>query len=170
VSRTDTRARWESDSVDTHLKALKDEIKNRALVYVELYRKLAATVGREEAIRLMGEAIYERGKDKGGLLGEKIGAPDLPKLARVFADGRTDMDAFAREVVEASDERAVLRLTRCPLVEAWEEAGLSPEERSTMCDIACQVDFGKFEGAGYSLKFRCRIADGAPSCDMELTK
>jgi len=156
--------------VDTHLKALKDEIKNRALFYVELYRKLSAALGHEEAVRLMGEAVYERGKNKGVLLGEKVGAPDLPKLARTFADGKTDMDAFAREVVEANDDRAVLRLTRCPLVEAWEEAGLSPVERSTMCDIACQVDFGKFEGAGYHLKFKCRIADGASTCDMELTK
>jgi len=167
---TDDRACWETDSVDTHLKALKDEIKNRALFYVELYRKLSAALGRDEAVRLMGEAIYERGKTKGGLLAEKIGTPDLPKLARAFADGKSDMDAFAREVVEASEDRAVLRLTRCPLVEAWEEAGLSPEERSTMCDIACRVDFGKFEGAGYHLTFRCRIADGAGTCDMELTK
>lgn len=156
--------------MDPHLKALKDEIKNRALFYVALYRRLSAALGREEAIRLMGEAVYERGKDKGVLLGEKIGEPDLPTLARAFADGKTDMDAFARDVVEVSDDRAVLRLTRCPLVEAWEEAGLSPEDRSTMCDIACQVDFGKFEGAGYHLTFKCRIADGAETCDMELTK
>ena len=156
--------------MDTHVKALKDEIKNRALFYVELYRKLSAALGQEEAARLMGEAVYERGKAKGDLLAGKIGTPDLQTLARTFADGKSDMDAFAREVVEASDDRAVLRLTRCPLVEAWEEAGLSAGERSTMCDIACQVDFGKFEGAGYHLTFKCRIADGAPTCDMELTK
>lgn len=156
--------------MDTHLKALKDEIKNRALFYVELYRRLSAALGHEEAVRLMGEAVYERGKAKGVLLAEKVGEPDLPELARAFAGGKTDMDAFAREVVETTEDRAVLRLTSCPLVEAWEEAGLSPAERSTMCDIACQVDYGKFEGAGYHLRFKCRIADGARTCDMELTK
>jgi hypothetical protein len=119
---------------------------------------------------LIGKAVYERGKDKGEQLGEKIGAPDLVRLAGVFAEGRSRMDAFERQVVEVGDTRAVLRLTKCPLVEAWDEAGLSPEEKATMCDIACQVDFGKFEGAGYRLKFRCRIADGEDTCDMELTK
>lgn len=156
--------------MDQYLKALKDEIKNRALIYVELYRQLAAELGHDEAVRFMGRATYERGRAKGEQLGAKIGAPDLPALARAFAEGRSDMDAFAREVVEVSDERAVLRLTRCPLVEAWDEAGLSEAEKTAMCDIACQVDFGKFEAAGYHLRFRCRIADGAESCDMELTR
>ena len=103
-------------------------------------------------------------------LGAKIGEPDLARLAESFAEGKSRMDAFAREVVQVGDARAVLRLNRCPLVEAWDEAGLSPAEKKTMCDIACQVDFGKFEGAGYKLTFRCRIADGAGTCDMELTK
>jgi len=155
--------------VERYLKALKDEIKNRALIYVELYRQLSAELGRDEAVRFMGKAIRARGRAKGELLGARIGAPDLPALARGFAEGRSDMDAFAREVVEVSEDRAVLRLTRCPLVEAWNEAGLAPDEKTTLCDIACQVDFGKFEAAGYQLTFRCRIADGASTCDMELT-
>ena len=156
--------------VDNPIKALKDEIKNRALIYYEIYLQLSAELGSEAAIRLMGKAVYARGKDKGQQLGEKIGEPDLTRLARAFVEVKNGMDAFGHEVVEVSDTRAVLRLTRCPLVEAWDEAGLSPDEKKTMCDIACQVDFGKFEGAGYRLKFRCRIAEGAQTCDMELTK
>ncbi len=156
--------------MDNPLKALRDEIKNRALIYYEIYLQLSAELGSEKAIRLMGRAVYERGKDKGEQLGEKIGEPDLARLARAFVAGRNGMDAFGHHVVEVSATRAVLRLARCPLVDAWDEAGLSPEEKTTMCDIACQVDFGKFEGAGYRLKFKCRIADGAPTCDLELTK
>lgn len=156
--------------MDRPLKALEDEIKNRALIYFQIYQQLTAALGSAEAIRFMGKGIYERGKDKGQQLAEKIGDPDLVRLASAFGEGKDGMDAFQREVVEVSDTRAVLRLTRCPLVDAWVEAGLSPEEKATMCDIACQVDFGKFEGAGYRLKFRCRIADGEDTCDMELTK
>jgi hypothetical protein len=152
------------------LEKLRDEIKNRALIYRELYLRLSAELGAERARRLMGEAVYERGKDKGDGLRNKVGEPDLAQLARAFMAGKDEMDAFGHEVVEVSDTRAVLRLTRCPLVEAWDEAGLSPDEKQTMCDIACQVDFGKFEGAGYRLRFACRIADGGRTCDMELTK
>ncbi len=156
--------------MDTQLEVLRGEIKNRALIYYEIYKQLAAEHGSDEAVRLMGQAIHERGRAKGELLGGKIGEPDLVKLAEAFAASKGPMDAFGHEVVEAGATRAVLRLTRCPLVEAWDEAGLSPAEKTTMCDIACRVDFGKFEGAGYRLKFRCRIADGAGTCDMELTK
>ena len=156
--------------MDQPLKALNDEIKNRALIYYKIYKQLSAELGPADAIRFMGKAVYERGRDKGEQLGKKIGEPDLARLARAFVEGKNGMDAFGHQVVEVSDTRAVLRLARCPLVEAWDEAGLSPVEKATMCDIAGQVDFGKFEGAGYKLTFRCRIADGAGTCDMELTK
>jgi hypothetical protein len=63
-----------------------------------------------------------------------------------------------------------LRLKECPLVEAWKELGLSPQLLRTMCDLAYQVDFGKFETAGYKLKFNCRIADGDAACDLHVTK
>lgn len=156
--------------MDKPLSALKDEIKNRAIIYYKIYLQLSAELGSKEAIRLMGKAVYERGKDKGEQLRKKIGEPDLVQLACAFAEGKDGIDPFERQVVEVSDARAVLRLNRCPLAEAWDEAGLSPEEKTTMCDIACRVDFGKFEGAGYRLKFTCRIADGARTCDMEVTK
>jgi len=152
------------------LKALKNEIKNRALIYYKIYSRLSAEVGPEQAGRLLGEAIYERGRDKGEQLGKKIGEPDLERLAHAFMEGKNEMDAFGHQVVAVTDTSALLRLNRCPLVEAWDEAGLSADEKTTMCDIACQVDFGKFEAAGYHLKFRCRIADGAQTCDMELRK
>jgi hypothetical protein len=156
--------------VDTPLKTLVDEIKNRALIYYEIYLQLSAEIGSQAAVRLMGKGIYERGRDKGEALREKIAEPELTRLAAVFVEGNNGMDAFGHQVVEVDESRAVLRLSRCPLVQAWDEAGLSPEERVIMCDIACQVDFGKFEAAGYRLKFNCRIADGAETCDLEVTK
>lgn len=152
------------------LEALTNEIKNRAHIYHEIYRRLSAELGSAEAVRLLGEAIHERGKDKGAKLADRIGDPDLARLARAFVEGKEGLDAFGHEVVEVTDTHAVLRLSRCPLVEAWDEAGLSPAEKTTMCDIACQVDFGKFEAAGYRLTFRCRIACGSPTCDMEVSK
>lgn len=156
--------------MDQNLGALKEEIKNRAKIYVKLYEQLAAELGAEKAAEVFGRAVYERGRDKGEALAEKIGAPDLEKLARAFVEGNAEASPFGQEVVEVSDTRALLRLNGCPLVEAWDELGLSADEKKKMCNIACQVDFGKFETAGYTLKFNCRIAEGADSCDMELTK
>jgi hypothetical protein len=84
-------------------------------------------------------------------------------------EGSSDMDAFGHEVVEERSDCLVLRLNQCPLVEAWKDADLTADERKVLCDIAYQIDFGKFETAGYKLAFRCRIADTGTSCDMKVT-
>jgi hypothetical protein len=149
-----------------HLAALSAEIKNRARIYALIYREISREVGREKAMDILKKALYARGKEKGLQLAEKIGSPDLHQLALAFVEGKGDMDAFGHEIVEEHSDYVILRLNQCPLVEAWKELELSSEEQKTMCDIAYQIDFGKFETAGYKLAFTCRIADGSGSCDM----
>jgi predicted ArsR family transcriptional regulator len=156
--------------MDKFEKALKQEIGNRARIYYLIYRELSEELGDAEAVEILKRAIYERGKEKGELLAKKLGEPDLKKLARAFVEGKEDIDAFGHEVVEVEDDHALLRLNHCPLVEAWEEMGLSPEQQKRMCDMAYQVDFGKFEAAGFRLDFNCRIAEGDTTCDLHVKK
>lgn len=155
--------------MNPNLSVLVNEIKNRARIYVHIYRELSKEVGKEKAISILKRAIYGRGKEKGQLLASKIGKPDLHKLAVSLMKGQGDMDAFGHLIAQEESDHVVLRLNHCPLVEAWQEEGLSPEEQKILCDIAHQVDFGKFEGAGYRLVFDCRIADGKKSCDLRIT-
>jgi hypothetical protein len=152
------------------MSVLTGEIKNRASIYVHIYRQLQNQVGREKAIEILKRALYARGREKGLQLAGRIGKPDLHALAIAFVEGKGDMDAFGHEVVEEHPDRLLLRLNQCPLVEAWKEANLSSEEEKVMCDIACQVDFGKFEAAGYKLSFNCRMAGGCASCDLKVTR
>jgi hypothetical protein len=146
-----------------------NELKNRASIYVHIYRELSKEIGSDKAVEILKKALYNRGREKGLLLAARIGKPDLHKLAISFMEGQGDMDAFGHEVAQAHSDYVVLRLNGCPLAEAWKEAGLTPEEQKRMCDIAYQVDFGKFETAGYRLAFNCRIADGYGSCDLKVT-
>jgi hypothetical protein len=146
-----------------------EEIKNRAKIYVHIYRELSKEVGSEKALEILKRALYARGAEKGMQLAAKIRKPDLHKLAADFIGGKKDMDAFGHSIAGEQSDCVLLRLNRCPLVEAWKEIGLSPEEHKIMCDIAYQVDFGKFEAAGYKLAFNCRIADGGTSCDLKVT-
>jgi hypothetical protein len=155
--------------MNSNLDVLIGELKNRANIYLHIYRELSKELGKDRAVAAIKRAIYARGKEKGAQLAEKIGKPDLRRLALAFMEGNRDMDAFGHEIVEECSDYIVLRLNHCPLNEAWEEAGLSPEEKKVMCDMAYQVDFGKFEGAGYRLAFNCRIADGCKSCDLRVT-
>jgi predicted ArsR family transcriptional regulator len=156
--------------MNTHLQVLRNELKNRARIYAQIYRELSKEIGNERAVEVLKRALYARGKEKGQELATRIPQPDLDKLAASFVEGRPDMDAFGHEVARREEDAVLLRLNRCPLVEAWTEAGLSLEEQSLLCDIACQVDFGKFETAGYKLAFKCRIADACDSCDLYVTK
>ena len=156
--------------MNQNLSTLVSELKNRAHIYVHIYRELSKELGREKAVEIMKRALYARGQEKGAQLKAKIGQPDLHKLAIAFVEGKADMDAFEHEIVQEHAEYVLLRLNSCPLVEAWREAGLTPEEQKNLCDIAYQVDFGKFEAAGYHLAFNCRIADNCKSCDMKVTR
>jgi hypothetical protein len=154
--------------MNDHLNALRDEIKNRAKIYACIYRELSKEVGQEKAVEILKRALYARGQEKGRQLALKLGEPNLHQLAASFIEGKVEMDAFGHEIVQEHPDHVVLRLNKCPLVEAWKEAGLSPEEQGRMCDIAYQVDFGKFEAAGYKLSFDCRTADGCKSCDLRV--
>jgi hypothetical protein len=151
------------------LSILVNELQNRAKMYVHLYRELSLEVGKEKAAEIMKRAIYARGKEKGELFAARLGKPDLHKMAQAFMEGKADMDAFGHEVVQEQPGFIVLRLNHCPLAQAWKDSGLSPEEQRVLCDIAYQVDFGKFEAAGYKLEFTCRIANDGKSCDMKVT-
>jgi hypothetical protein len=155
--------------MNANLDILIGELKNRAKIYLHIYRELSKELGKDRAVTVLKRAIYARGREKGMQLAGKIGKPDLRQLALAFMEGKEDMDAFGHEIVEEHSDFIVLRLNRCPLFEAWEEAGLSMEEQRQLCDIAYQIDFGKFEGAGYRLSFNGRIADGCKNCDLKVT-
>jgi hypothetical protein len=157
------------NDMNQNLQAVTNEIKNRARIYVHILREFSKELGQEKAIEIMKRALYARGTEKGLQLAGRIGRPDLHKLAVAFVEGQGDTDAFGHEIVQEHPDYVLLRLNQCPLVEAWKEAGLSPEERKKMCDVAYQVDFGKFEAAGYKLSFNCRIADVCESCDLRVT-
>jgi hypothetical protein len=151
------------------LSVLINELQNRAKIYVHIYRELSKEIGRDKTVEVLKRALYARGREKGAQLKVKIEKPDLQKLAIAFMEGNADMDAFGHEIVEAHSDFVLLRLNRCPLVDAWREAGLTSEEQKDLCDIAYQVDFGKFEAAGYRLAFNCRIADKCNSCDLKVS-
>lgn len=154
--------------MNPYLSVAVGEIKNRARIYAHLYRELSREVGEDKATMILKKAIYARGEEKGKQLAESIKKPNLHELAVASVQGKGEMDAFGHEVVSEHPDYILLRLNRCPLVEAWKEAGIPPEGRKKMCDIAYQVDFGKFEAAGYRLTFDCRIADEQGSCDLRI--
>jgi L-2-amino-thiazoline-4-carboxylic acid hydrolase len=50
--------------------------------------------------------------------------------------------------VERSDSRIAFKVKRCPLKDAWIEAGVGDEKLATLCRIAGAFDRGLFEATG----------------------
>jgi hypothetical protein len=57
---------------------------------------------------------------------------------------------FEPEVLRCDTTGLDIKMHRCPLQEAWQDANLPAQEIARMCKIAAVIDTGTFEGAGFS--------------------
>lgn len=131
---------------------------NRALVYMHLYETLSRELGAEQAIELMRSAIYDRGVEISEKYREAAEDGDLEQIADIFCDGSPCAGAlFEPGVEELGTSRVVLRMTSCPLVDAWRAHGVPEYEIDVLCGIAAAVDEGTFEGAGLAIEITERL-------------
>jgi hypothetical protein len=139
------------------------QIKNRALIYMEIYDVLSAEVGAARAETLLSEAIFQRGLSAGKALA-KHGPDDLEGLKRGFLEGVPGGgDLFQPQVLRCDRDHLEIQLHGCPLKDAWREAGLPEEKIATLCRIAGAVDQGLFRGAGFKVENRT-WSPGAEGC------
>ncbi|OGA00085.1 MAG: hypothetical protein A2Z64_07555 [Betaproteobacteria bacterium RIFCSPLOWO2_02_67_12] len=139
------------------------QMKNRALIYLEMYDLLGEELGPARAEALLTKAIYRRGRSAGAALA-KFAPADLAGLREAFLAGVPGGEELFRPQVRRDDAECLeIQLHGCPLKDAWREAGLSEEKVATLCRIAGAVDKGLFEGAGF--KFENRTwTPGAQGC------
>lgn len=143
---------------------------NRALIYLHLYQTLVAELGPDQAIELMRAAIYERGVEVSEQYREAAEEGDLEEIGTIFCDGSPcGGSLFEPGVEEVGTSRIVLRMTACPLVDAWREHGVPDYEIDILCGIASAVDEGTFEGAGLDLEFLDRLGvEGSERCLLDV--
>jgi hypothetical protein len=128
---------------------LYDSFAGRAHLYRLLFDELRSELGADRAADLLGRAIYRLGAQVGAKYAS-FAPRDLEGLGRAFLANATDDGAlFAPEVVRCDADGLDIRLGRCPLKQAWLDAGLAQEEVATLCRIAAEIDRGIFEGAGF---------------------
>lgn len=131
-------------------KELVGSFKNRALLYHHLFNELTADMGEAKAAETMKRAIYKRGREIGQLFAQ-YGPNDMEGLKDAFLAFIPDEGALFSPELERCDADGVdIKFHRCPLKEAWLEAGLPEAEVARLCAIAATVDNGTFEGAGFS--------------------
>ena len=119
----------------------------------------------------MKRAIFRRGLDVGRRYRAAAKVGDLDEVGRLFVEGSPCEGALFEPAVDAAPEdgRTVLRMTACPLADAWRDAGYDPERVDLLCEIASAVDEGTFDGAGLDLTFLERQPQpGGARCLLEL--
>jgi len=160
--------------LDDELEAAQSETRaafeTRALMYAYMYEEFADEVGPERATELMKRAIHRRGLEVGRKYRPAAHAGDLAEVGRIFCEtSPCGGELFEPGIEEQDDERIVLRMTSCPLLDAWRSAGLDVDEIERLCEIAAAVDEGTFEGAGLQLTFLDRLGiAGSQHCLLEL--
>jgi len=139
------------------------QMKNRALIYLEIYDVLRKRLGAKKAEALLTEAIYRRGRSAGKPLARYAPA-DLDGLRKAFLAGVPGgKGIFKPQVLRCNAGLLEIQLHGCPLKDAWREAGLPPKKVAALCRIAGAVDKGLFEGAGFAFANRT-WTPGARGC------
>lgn len=129
---------------------LNASFKNRALLYYHFFDELRREIGEARATEIMKRAIYARGCEIGQRFAA-ISGDDMEGIKDAFLDFIPDDGAlFEPELVRCDAEGVDIQFHRCPLKEAWQEAGLSESDIAKLCEIAGRVDNGTFEAAGFA--------------------
>lgn len=158
------------EGIDEARAETRASFENRALMYAYVYDELADELGDERAGELMKRAIHRRGMEVGRKYRPAAAAGDLAEVGRIFCEtSACGGELFTPGIEEEGEERIVLRMTTCPLLDAWRAAGLDANEIDRMCEISAAVDEGTFESAGLELTFLDRLGiPGSEACLLEL--
>ncbi|MEX2145483.1 MAG: L-2-amino-thiazoline-4-carboxylic acid hydrolase [Candidatus Rokuibacteriota bacterium] len=139
-----------ADAAEERLRAqLYGAFTHRALLYYRIFDEMRRALGEAQASEILSRAIYARGTEIGAAFA-RHGPADLAGLCEAFVAMIPDEGRMFSADVERCDTGALdITLRRCPLKDAWLEAGVPETDVATLCRIAGRVDNGTFEAAGF---------------------
>ena len=155
-------------SAESLRKQLYASFKNRAMMYWHIYQALKKEIGEQKATKILKHGIYNRGLEIGRPF-KKYAPADLRGLKEAFFQFiPDDGKMFDPEAQRCDDDGLDIKLRRCPLKAAWQEAGLKDSDIARMCDIAACVDKGTFEGAGFGFSIETWTSGQQGCCRLKV--
>ena len=130
---------------------LYEATRERALLYLEFFREVRDRHGVEEAIEILTSAIKRRGETYGRTL-NKFAPDDFQGLCDTFSYAPDGGKLFSPRVFRCDDEGFEVKMRKCPLKDAWQDAGTTGEELLTLLSCASALDVGTMEAAGFDLE------------------
>jgi hypothetical protein len=158
-----------ADTTAARLRAqLYGAFKHRAMLYYRIFDEMRRALGEEQATEILSRAIYARGTEIGAALA-RHGPADMAGLRDAFVAMIPDEGRMFAPDVERCDEGALdITLQRCPLKDAWLEAGVADADVARLCRIAGRVDNGTFEAAGFEFWAETWQAGRAGCCHLHI--
>ncbi len=142
--------------------------RERALLYLEFFREVRDRHGEEEAIEILTSAIKRRGEAFGRTLG-KFAPNDFQGLCNAFSFAPDGGKLFSPEVIRCDGQGFEVKMRKCPLKDAWQEAGISDEALLTLLSCASAIDVGTMEAAGFDLEVSLAGSDVAGCCYLKVS-
>lgn len=139
-----------SHEEETLRQELEASFRNRADLYRLMHAEMVAELGRERGEALMVRIIERRGREVGAFFRSK--GPSALAVGEAFLAVSPDQGRMYPTDVVRHAEGIDFRVKRCPLKDAWCDAGLDADTTAALCRIAGAFDKGLFEAAGVSFR------------------
>jgi hypothetical protein len=133
---------------ETLSRELDSAFRNRADLYRLFYEELTAQVGAEKAEAIMVKVVQKRGREVAAAAFADFGPNDARNIGEAFLAASPDGGRIYPTDVERSETAISFKVKRCPLKDAWVDAGVGDEKLATLCRIAGAFDRGLFEATG----------------------
>lgn len=142
----------ENPIVDARTEKLAAELdaafRNRADLYRLILNAMEAEFGSERAEAVLTRAVEERGREVARAAFARFGPNDARALGEAFLAASPDDGRLYPTEVDRGDDAIAFDVKRCPLKDAWVEAGVGPARLAQLCRIAGAFDRGLFEATG----------------------
>lgn len=127
---------------------LESAFRNRADLYRLMLEELTAELGAARAEAVLARAIERRGREVAATAFAGFGPRDARRIGESFLAASPDGGRMYPVDVERRADGIAFQVRRCPLKDAWVEAGVGGEDLARLCRIAGAFDRGLFEATG----------------------
>lgn len=155
--------------IATLRRELESAFRNRADLYRLMFASLTNRLDPDEAEAVMIEAIEERGREVARQAFARFGSKDARAIGEAFLAVSPDGGRMYPTEVTRWPEGIRFCVCRCPLKDAWRDAGVDGDHLARMCRIAGAFDRGLFEATGIRFANQTwQPGDGDRCCIIEL--
>lgn len=155
---------------ETLARELEAAFRNRADLYRLLYDELSATLGAQRAEEILVAAIEKRGREVAEAAFAGFGPNEARAIGEAFLAVSPDGGRMYPTDVDREPNGISFRVRRCPLKDAWVDAGVGEEKLAVLCRIAGAFDRGLFEATGVQFRnVTWKPGHGSGCCHIFLT-